>query len=269
MDVRELWHEKTGPNGIGAAADPFIQKYHHNITRNAIVPQKEYFNAGVLLVDLDKFRLVEDLTDKALSFLMRHDPDYLDQDILNYYFPRSCVLDGKYNAVVWMEQESHKSVGKCIYHYVNNCLGFEMRDEYNALFYRYFSKTPWCDEIFIGNMSRMIEYVRFEILDLGNKCANKRRIVVGLDSARDSICNMLMLREDELFIPFEKMEEYIFDFNKNKDVLLIALNQPEYESMRENLKSLELTEDIHFFNLLQKLGIEKSNTKEYNLFLKC
>ncbi len=218
---------------------------------------------------MEKFRQLDNLMAKAIDFLKKHKPDYLDQDILNYFYPRSCVLDGKYNSVVWMEEEDNKPVSRRIYHYVNNCLGLDMSNEYNALFFGYFSRTPWCDATFIGNMFKMVERVRFEMLDFGNICANRRRILIASEKGRESICQMLKLGKEEVFIPFEQMGEHQTDFNKEKDVFLFALDMEFYIPVKQQLESIGLVENVHFINCLRKLGIINSDLQDYKIFLHC
>ena len=269
MDIYELWSEQTGTSGIAAVPDVFIQKNYHNIIREALVPPKEYFNAGVLLVDLDKFRSVKNLMDRAIDFLKQRSPTYLDQDILNYYFPRSCVLDVKYNTFVNAAHEEKKPVDRRIYHYANNYLGFDVSNEYDALFFKYFCMTPWCNFDFIGNLYKNVDQLKFRMLDFCNLCANKRRIVVALESGKDVICDMLKLGNDETFIPFEHMEDYQTDFNKTEDIFLLAINQDDYYCVKQRLESFGLKENVHFINLMQQLGITDSDMKAYKVFLGC
>ena len=84
-DIAELWHFPLGDAIVAAVPDPGFT-LHHVLGLSKDAP---YFNAGVLLIDLMRWRS-EAIGEKALAFATRH-PDrltYDDQCALNW------VLDG-------------------------------------------------------------------------------------------------------------------------------------------------------------------------------
>ena len=88
MDIADLWAEETGDNGLAAVPDTVIQEGHFSIlVKKGLYPEKRYFNAGVLLLDLDKYRKEKNLLERGAKFLKEKEVvDYLDQDILNHFF---------------------------------------------------------------------------------------------------------------------------------------------------------------------------------------
>lgn len=77
-DIWELWNVKLDKHALGAVR---IYEYVHD---GRVPEHATYFNAGVLLFNLDKWRS-EDLTQKVLEYI-KHYPDRLlswDQDALN------------------------------------------------------------------------------------------------------------------------------------------------------------------------------------------
>lgn len=269
MDIKELWERETAGSGLAAAPDQVLQKCPHNMTESGIISQKEYFNAGVLLIDLEKFRKVDDFLGRSLDFLAKYHPAYLDQDILNYFFPHSCVLPREFNSFVYIDRLEKNPVGNRLYHYVNNGLGLYMEDEFNALYFRYFTKTPWCNEFFIGNLAKKIDDAGSDMIQLANLCAGKRRLVIGMDSGRESISQFLMLRENEEYISYEALDEYEFSFSRSKDIFLIFLNDGEYERVRDVLAGAGLSEHTHFIDMLQLIGAKKNKMDDYHRFLSC
>lgn len=89
-DLTNLWNTDLQGHIIGAVPDLCSPK----VFESRSTP---YFNAGVLLIDLKKWRSNK-IAEKALDFLSKGDAQYLDQDALNHVFSgRWCPLDVKFN----------------------------------------------------------------------------------------------------------------------------------------------------------------------------
>ncbi|GAA0827833.1 glycosyltransferase family 8 protein [Marinomonas arenicola] len=76
-DLKELWEENLNNFPIGAIIDLCSPKSYKE-------RQDNYFNAGVLLIDLNLW-INNQLGEKALNYLIKHpdDANFLDQDALN------------------------------------------------------------------------------------------------------------------------------------------------------------------------------------------
>jgi lipopolysaccharide biosynthesis glycosyltransferase len=87
-DLTPLWQADLGDQPIGAVADVY-QTPSALQQQFALPPAREdlYFNAGVLVIDLDAVRRTRDLS-SCLQFLIdrNFDLDFLDQDALNVTF---------------------------------------------------------------------------------------------------------------------------------------------------------------------------------------
>jgi lipopolysaccharide biosynthesis glycosyltransferase len=116
-DLAPLW--QTDLNGYPFAAVPDFY-YHTHFLREGLDPEKnrarypglppvkEYFNAGVLLIDLGRWRK-EGISEKALDYLHRHAglPN-MDQDALNYVCPNLWKrLDLRWN----VQDHIHRVIG--------------------------------------------------------------------------------------------------------------------------------------------------------------
>lgn len=98
-ELDALWHTDLGGACVGAVRDAWIDKVIQGCSMDAAdaspdIPKVEkYFNAGVLLIDLDRWR-AQGIGAKALQYLAEHPrTPYSDQDALNV------ALDGNWAAV--------------------------------------------------------------------------------------------------------------------------------------------------------------------------
>lgn len=81
-DLRALWESDLGNNYLGAVHDAIDDKEfagRWGLPANPL----GYFNAGVLLIDLDKVR-EEKAFSRALTFILDNNPPLADQDALNW-----------------------------------------------------------------------------------------------------------------------------------------------------------------------------------------
>lgn len=268
-DIKDLWGQQVSKYGVAAAPNEVLQACPPNMVKKGLIEQSEYYNAGVLLLDIAKFSKKSDLVYESLNFLKRHNPEYLDQDILNYFFPKSCLLTSEFNAFVNMERNRKQSIKPYIYHYVNNCIGMDMTDGYNELYFRYFSRTPWCNEIFIGNLQLNIGNGYRDVIEniqsISNICAGKKRFVIGIEKGKNYLYNLLKIKKEEIYIPIESIHEFEIKFNKEKDVFLIFLEEKDYQDIKRRLEFLGLKENTNFVNGM--LLVTNGMRDDYKLFM--
>lgn len=112
-DISELWSESLYGKAVGAILDPTIEVFGNNYKNLIGLPSEHYyFNAGILLMDLDRLRCIE--FDKrvenyfnAYSTIIK----YQDQDILNgALVGEVCYLNPRYNYM-----PSHRKLTKSKY----------------------------------------------------------------------------------------------------------------------------------------------------------
>lgn len=85
-DIRKLWAQELGGLPLGAVSDPGMDNGAFAAKLN-LSQQGSYFNAGVLLIDLEQVR-ARHLLAQALAIQIKHGADlpYSDQDALNWVF---------------------------------------------------------------------------------------------------------------------------------------------------------------------------------------
>lgn len=183
--LNELWTTDMHDKAIAAVPDSYNNKIEH-YNRLRYPQQLGYFNAGVLLINLDYWRTNNVVSAFCQYASARHDSLYChDQDILNYVFRDSkIVLPLRYNmlneywfktrhSVVSWEFDNQIHYGQqhpAIIHFTglpkpwfSNC-HHPMKPEFE----HYRAMTPWRDvkERKWGDIRHLIEHIAQKLLVL-------------------------------------------------------------------------------------------------------
>lgn len=147
-DISELWHTTLDNHVIGAAQD--VGKTVDcewggvpNYAELGLPADTKYFNAGVMLIDLVKWR-EEDISAKVIKAL--HDNKkhvrLVDQYGLNVILAnRWKILDPRWN---WFAFDAHEQ--PLLIHFLDIkpiFTSYNSRPEYKDEFFRYLAMTPW------------------------------------------------------------------------------------------------------------------------------
>ncbi|OOS00130.1 hypothetical protein B0186_07125 [Canicola haemoglobinophilus] len=85
-DLTELWELNLENHAIAACIDSYVEYLNGYKYKIGLNEDDIYFNAGVLLIDLIKFRALN-VYENSISFLQKYpNIEYQDQDILNFIF---------------------------------------------------------------------------------------------------------------------------------------------------------------------------------------
>jgi len=99
-DISELWAESLNGKAVGAILDPTIEIFFQDYKSLIGLPSDHYyFNAGILLMDLDRLRVV-DFDERVDHYFLTYSKriKYQDQDILNgALIGEVCYLNPRYN----------------------------------------------------------------------------------------------------------------------------------------------------------------------------
>lgn len=171
LDISELWNIDIRNYTLGAVLDiessrndKRFKKFYESIN----VDLNRYFNAGVVIFNLDKLRNF-DLLDKSIDFFYnKPNAPHLDQSALNYFFKDNDVrlLDRKYNIIVSdelmkinFERKKVDDIGNGIYHFAGIGKPWNgIYNEYDKLYWKYLILSPW------GEKENIIEYI--SLMDL-------------------------------------------------------------------------------------------------------
>jgi lipopolysaccharide biosynthesis glycosyltransferase len=93
-DLKPLWETNLEDSVLGAVLDNLDSHFKSGRSGYEDAPRvQNYFNAGVLLIDLDRWRK-EQVSEKALAYMDRHrKTPFMDQDALNV------VCDGRWKSL--------------------------------------------------------------------------------------------------------------------------------------------------------------------------
>lgn len=170
LDISTLWNTNIENYILGAVLDiessrnnKRFKKFYESIN----IDLNRYFNAGVIIFNLNKLRNF-DLVNKCIEFLSnRPDVPHLDQSALNYFFKGNDVklLDRKYNIIVSDElmkiNIKEKKIDNIsgIYHFAGVGKPWNgIYNEYDKLYWKYLILSPW------GEKENIIKYI--SLMDL-------------------------------------------------------------------------------------------------------
>ena len=153
MDIAKLWDVDMGNASVAAVTDSIIEMLPPDlvppVVKNGFVEQDNYFNSGVMLIDMKKMREHGQITDAVVTYLLQDNAnlEYPDQDFLNYIFDKSCrLLPMEYNLLVNYARLQNLNKEEAIFHYAGGALRLDPHDTFDRLFWHYLCKTPWQNE---------------------------------------------------------------------------------------------------------------------------
>ncbi|MBR6887895.1 MAG: hypothetical protein IKN16_05560 [Selenomonadaceae bacterium] len=254
LDIKELWRIELGDKILAGVPEiltfktPDAIKPGFRLCADDIVKCEDYFNSGVLLIDLTLLRGEEDTLMNGVRFRAQNPKyqDYFDQNILNYCFStRALKLPIKFNRFTHYAKRDGEtaSAGK-IYHYAGGSfgygLGLELDDSFNRLWMNYFVKTPWFDADSIGRLYEGFLKVRGELeksaLKLSSIVSGKTRaFVVAKNKLNVLVENFSVKSDEEVFaiestVPLQKLTD-MMNASRGKKIFFILLPGFEFDKL--------------------------------------
>ena len=158
-DLGRLWETEKGRNVVLATQDMFVPTLgarfgvacHREL---GIAPESEYFNAGMMLIDVARWRS-DDIASRALAYLKRYRRRvyFWDQEALNATLVgRWTKLDRRWNWSPRFDRVAFNDNGfggaeksAWIVHFSGSLKPwhFEARSSLHELYYRYLDSTAW------------------------------------------------------------------------------------------------------------------------------
>ena len=221
LDVNELWRLELGDKIF--AAVPEILSLHNSaramrekfsLCRDEIVRCEDYFNSGVLVMNLNILRTEFETLLAGIVFAALNPKyfDYADQSVLNYCFSTKILkLSTKFNRFIANARMDSETVAQKIYHYSAGNLGYgvglDADDSFNLLWLEYFAATPWFDVQTLANLHKVILRFHSEMKNSMRKISaamsGKTRAFIVLKSNLDSTREIFSVRSDEEIIIVE------------------------------------------------------------------
>ena len=212
LDIRELWQIELGDKPLAAANETEIDaaRLKRSIALKYLIVQKlvaydDYFNAGVLLLNLNFLRGDDESINRGLKFLSEHPQMiWLDQDVLNYLYAANYVkLSEKFDVFVDVERTKSAEVKarRAIYHYAVEALALNTGDALNRLWMEYFMRTPFFDADTIGRLYDGFRRTQFGLkqllLSMTTTLRDRRRAFFVDPRNSGSIKKIFAVRTDE------------------------------------------------------------------------
>ncbi len=263
LDIKEFYEEPIDANGAGNGLAAVIDELVHTmpelsrLCQTGFFSRKDYFNSGVLLMDMTKLRQNYPdflIVKKGLAFCDHNPIDYADQDILNFFFQDGYrKLPIKYNIRVDMERmRGNNRLEAGVYHYAGG--GFHLRtdDCYSKLFLHYLIITPWFDANLLGRLvslskQRYMQKYSLFILNAIPVFLKRKRVFVSFAATEPIIRERFAVQPDEEYIICDSGNNSIPIDPVQKDKVFIFFIS-NYEGLKNSLLQHNLVEWVDFMN---------------------
>lgn len=216
LDINELWNVELEDKALGVVpgtANGTDSNKNFLLCTEGLVNGEDYFNTGVLLMNLNVLRGEEETIMQGIKFRGENPKHrFFEQTVLNYCFSaRTVKLPATFNLFVKnVRRNKEELLERKIYHYVDGSSrpGLDMTDAANRLWMDYFIKTPWFDAETIGRLYARLQKIRNELKDSSVKISTmipgKTRAFFVESKRAAAVKEFFSVRSDEEIIPAEK-----------------------------------------------------------------
>ena len=225
-DISELWRVDLGDKILGVVPALSIGPDIHTadkIVADGFVDKDNYFNSGVMLMNLNLLRGEEKKIIEGMKFAGEHKYfNLLDQTVLNHCFSLQTVkLPAQFNCFVRLARKNKESVEKKIYYYTSYSLQLDMSDPFNLMWMNYFAKTPWFDAAAIGRLYGSFQQVharlKKSLVNFSALMAGRTRGFCATPDYVDEMKKVFFVRENEELILLKDQAAYkeLFEAMRN------------------------------------------------------
>ena len=218
LDITELWRIELGDKVLGVVPEIFNKvnaPVAFNLVADGFVRAEDYFNSGVLLMNLTALRGATETIKVGMKFINEH-PEYStysDQEVLNYCFAKKSVkLPVKFNILVKNWRFIDAKIKQAIYHYAGGAgaLNLKINDPFNCLWLDYFMKTPFFDSRAIGRLYDGFRQIHVELKNslakISALMSGKTRAFFTLPHNVEATKEIFSVRDDEDIILAENQD---------------------------------------------------------------
>ncbi|MBR1805583.1 MAG: hypothetical protein IJ774_04245 [Selenomonadaceae bacterium] len=215
LDIAQLWRIDLGDKVLGVIPEILSEvngvegmKKLFPLCRDGLAAVNDYFNSGVLLINVARLRNETQTVIRGFEVTMQN-PDhcsYPDQDLLNYCFATESVkLPTTFDCFVRNARWDGELPQKKIYHYSGSSyglgLGLDAKDPFNRLWLEYFAKTPWFDAQTIGRLfdefQRRQDALKRQLIDLSSTLVRRKRVFFAPQENLMAIADIFAIQGDE------------------------------------------------------------------------
>ena len=272
LDVKEMWQIPLEDKPLAAIApienDSDVKELL--LCKQSLVDPNDYFNAGVLILNLKRIR--RDGREKLWAGIkwLVDNPECLhfDNDIINYAFANDYVkIHRKFNAIVIKRRERGEfQTADCILHYAAKVLSMDFSDPYNKIWFDYFVKTPWFNENIFVHLKENFNQTANQItsnmknfaVQLTALMAGKKRAFFMATPNIDALKKFFWIQDNEEIIPLENQESFQRLVNSMKESsgkkVFFILFFEGYPQLRALLINAGFVEGRDFINAMMFLS---------------
>lgn len=219
LDIRELWLIELGDKPLGAVPESIassemfkpsrgygVEKY---LVKAGFVKFEDYFNSGVMALNLNYLRQNEELLASGVKFRGENPQcSAFDQDILNYLFANDYLkLPEQFDQFIRSERikaDMKFKTRQVIYHYTKNTLQLNSVDVFNQLWLGYFMRTPWFNTDAIGKLYGSFQQAKNNfksyVAGASSAMSNRARVFFVEPKRLNAVKDIFSIRDDEEII---------------------------------------------------------------------
>ena len=208
LDLNELWRIELGDKPFAAVPESAngVNTQGFALCREGYVRDEDYFNAGVLMMNLKVFS-DEKLLMSGIKFIGEH-PQFTfnDQDVLNYLFTKDYLkLPVKFNFfTVHVRHLEKANYERVIYHFAGPAFGITMNNPFNRLWLKYFSKTPWFGAETVEHLYTSFRQIHVglknSMIQISAAMSGKTRAFFTTPANLDALKKIFLVRDNEEII---------------------------------------------------------------------
>lgn len=269
INISELWHVELDEHPLAAVPEILNGIDPHRtfpIVADGRVRPEDYFNSGVLLMNLNLLRNESEHIMQGIRFRGENPRQlFWDQTVWNYCFSaRVLKLPVKFNKFSYHASLINKSaVERNIYHYVPKpqAMSLDVSVALNRLWLRYFLKTPFFDEDTIGRLYSSFQQVHVQLkrsmINISATMSGKTRVFFDATANVNAIKQMFSLRKGEEVITPENggIQRLIDAMKKSRGKKVFFIMPPNFPYQVLTEAGFEFGKD--FVNGLEFLSEEQ------------
>lgn len=267
VDVADLWNVDIDEYCIGAVRDM-------NVVNHRVVPlpvrlgemrYDEYFNSGVLLMNLKEIRKNGNMKQQIVNYLLEHnESDLPDQDALNVvYREKTTFLNANYNFFVRNLRENDElRLEKKIYHFVGETCILYLPYEIYYIYIETVLKVRWgikpIDTILKNSLIRINDrIVQYEnvVHEISNK--NPKKIICADSSVVNNFYSVFK-KENSDFVSNDIHEiESVLTKCKEERIGFVLCVSAGINGIFKMLDRFEYVNGIDYFVIQRFLSVNK------------
>ncbi|MBR1420079.1 MAG: hypothetical protein IJ575_03340 [Selenomonadaceae bacterium] len=271
LDIKDFWNvdlKKFPVAAVPQITSGYTQESlsHVNpLVKNEIIKWNDYFNAGVLLLDLTQLRKLmngSNLLSRCIDILVQYpESPNLDQDALNILFRDNYLkLPVKFNRLVHVARKfgNPKKAGREITHFSDRSHGINFKDDFNRLWFSYFLRTPFYSNDVIMELFDTSQDLNRHVAHLWKKIANlsltRRRGFFIYPKDMERVVNFIGKNDGDIGLNAafpDAIDNLVNEMKSQRGNMIFFINvdSNEFSNIRDSLVKHGFKENEDFFNV--------------------